>query len=113
VIALASIEPARRLWQLHQQLLAEQAAMERNLPRWLNGTIVLVGARVGLTSLTTVHRVVLSPGEEIQWPLLTRDLRKWVCANKRVTVRDGASYNFEYLEPTDRFITKITVDSCP
>jgi hypothetical protein len=67
VIGLASIDPGRRIWRLHQQLLTDQAAIERNnLPRWLSTAIVLVGVRVGLTSLTTVHRVVLSPGEQIE-----------------------------------------------
>ena len=108
-IILVSSVPAWRIWQLHQRLLAQQTAIERKVPQWLNRTTVLVGARVGITSLTRVYRVV----EDIKSPVsFERELRRWVCANEQANVRDGATYKFEYRDLSDKFITEFAVGFC-
>ena len=100
-------------WEVHQKLLTEQTKAQTQLPLKLNEYTTLVGVRVGVASLTNVFSVT-KPKEEINLSALEANLRKNVCASeRRATIRNGASYSFEYHWDTASDIASFEIASCP
>jgi hypothetical protein len=96
--------------KLHQSLRSEADSLV--LPRTLkNAYITLVGAQVGVFSLTKTFQVT-QPGK-LDLSDREQRVRDTVCAKKRASIDAGAVYAYEYREPSGSLIGRFEVSSCP
>jgi hypothetical protein len=97
-------------WQLHEELLAEKAKYQ--IPRSVDPDTILVGVRVGITSLTATYNSTI-PKDRGNVPASEAATQRNVCATKAARVKKGASYNFEFFDPTGALLAQFAVTSCP
>jgi hypothetical protein len=96
-------------WKVHQQLLSDQAELQKQIPKRINADMTLVGVSVGITSLT--YTVTLK--EKIDMAGFAAAARKSACENKKQQIKAGAEYDFEFLDRSNRLIRRFEVSSCP
>ena len=97
--------------RVHDQLLARQAEELKGLPRNLNSNTTLIDITVGFTSITYVHRIKV-PTSSVD-PSFVARLHNAACtSDRRKTINDGASYVYEYRDPSNHVAT-FEVSSCP
>jgi hypothetical protein len=100
------------VWQLHQQLLAERAGLEKQIGKRINANTTLVGARVGITTLTRTYNSTMRI-DSINLPASQAAAQRDLCAEKKTQIKNGASYNLEFQEPNGTLIARFEVSSCP
>lgn len=99
-------------WRLHQTLAARQVEELMRLPLRLSANTTLVDIRIGLTSLTYVYKIEVS-GNSVDATTAGRSIRAVACGSDlRTTIRDGASYIYEYHDPSNA-VVKFEISSCP
>lgn len=94
---------------LHQSLQSEADSLV--VPRKLNSYVTLVGARVGVFSLTKTFYVT-EPGM-LNLTEREKRVRDTVCAKQREKIEAGAVYAYEYREASGSLIGRFEVSSCP
>jgi hypothetical protein len=104
VLLLIGAAPAYLLWQ-HQTLLAEQTALQRQLPRKISDTITLTSVRLELTHLTLIYHLSV-PRTSIDFPALESDERRRICASK------FSNYRQEYWDRSGNFVGRFEIGSC-
>jgi hypothetical protein len=94
-------------WQLHQTLLAEQA--EAQMRPLDNASMILLDARVQDYDLTYLYSVSRNN------PAWEKDIRRYVCADekRKIMIRDGASYTYEFRGPSRAIVGRFKIASCP
>lgn len=97
-------------WQLQQRLVEEAAALRSNLPMNVGPSTVLIGARVGILSLTSIYRVVLR-SSNVDLVTFEQRLRAGACSEHRSNIDSGATYRYQY-ETEDRNLS-FEFSSCP
>jgi hypothetical protein len=96
--------------KLHQSLRSE--ADDLVVPRTLkNSYMTLVGAQVGVFSLTRTFQV--TQPARLDLPDREQRVSDTVCAKKRANIDAGAVYAYEYREPSGSLIGRFEVSSCP
>ena len=102
-------------WQLHQTMVAAQAAFQKQLPQKIDSDMLLVAVKVGFTDWTYVYDLTGQIPTPENLRASENTTRRSVCAsNMKSRLREGASYVYQYREAgSDRLVYQFEIASCP
>jgi hypothetical protein len=109
VISVWARERINSKIRLHQSLQSE--ADNLLISRVVNSSITLTGALVGLFSLT--KRFLVTQPAQFNLPSREQRVRDAACVKKAMNIKAGATYVYEYREPSGVLIGRFEVSSCP
>jgi hypothetical protein len=101
------------IWQVHGFLVQQQTNMQSQLRKTAADNMVLSDVRIGIREMTLAYKVSL-PRRDFDIDAVERGIRESACIGEiRTKIRDGAIYNYEFIDSSRDVIGRFAVASCP
>ena len=114
LLVIAGALPLYKVWEVHDYLVQQQAAMMPELRRAKpEHGLMLSDVRVGIREMTQAYKVSL-PRNQFDIEAFKQGTHENACVGEtRTKIRDGAIYSYEFLDSASDLMGRFAVQSCP